>query len=154
VAGLAIDEKEGCHMPAREATARWEGSLQDGSGTMAFGSFSGPYSFRSRFEDGEGTNPEELLGAAHAGCFSMALSLFLGDAGHTPDSIDTTAKVRIEPQQGGGFAITRSDLVTRARVSGIDEATFQEIAKAAKANCPVSRALAGVEIGLDATLEG
>jgi osmotically inducible protein OsmC len=121
---------------------------------LGSGAFEGPYSAQSRFEDGSGTNPEELLGAAHAGCFSMALSLALGQAGHPPESIETEATVHIE-RADDGFAINRIDLVTRARVPGIEDAAFQETAQAAKAGCPVSKALASVpEITLDATLEG
>lgn len=115
------------------------------------GAYEGPYSFTSRFEDGSGTNPEELLGAAHAGCFSMALSGALGRAGHDPDSVSTTANVELE-KGDSGFSITRVRLVTQAVVPGIEDEQFQQIAAEAKANCPVSRALAGVEILLDATL--
>lgn len=115
------------------------------------GAYEGPYSFSSRFEDGTGTNPEELLGAAHAGCFSMALSGALGKAGHNPDSVSTTANVELE-KSDAGFSITKVRLVTQAVVPGIDEEQFQKIAQEAKAGCPVSRALAGVEISLDATL--
>jgi osmotically inducible protein OsmC len=142
-------------MPARTATARWEGSLQDGKGTMRFGSgaFEGQYSFSSRFEEGTGTNPEELIGAAHAGCFSMALSAGLGGAGFTPNSIDTTANVHLERVEGE-FRISRIELQTVADIPGIDEATFAERAEAAKAGCPVSQALAGVDIQLDARLAG
>src|SRR5437660_686678 len=108
-------------MPVREADARWEGSLQDGKGTMRLGSgaFEGPYSFSSRFEDGTGTNPEELIGAAHAGCFSMALAAALSGAGHVPDRVQTTAKVHIE-KGDAGFSITRIDLVSEAVVPGVD----------------------------------
>ena len=140
-------------MPKRTAEAQWEGSLQDGKGTMRFGSgaFEGQYSFASRFEEGTGTNPEELIGAAHAGCFSMALSAGLGRAGFTPDRVHTTASVSLE-KGDSGFRINRIDLVTEASVPGIDEATFQEQAETAKANCPVSQALAGTQITLKATL--
>src|SRR5919201_5864458 len=136
-------------MPTRRADARWEGSLQEGQGTMrmATGSYEGPYSFQSRFEEGEGTNPEELIAAAHAGCFSMALSAELGRAGHDPESVETTAKVRIDPADGG-FEISRIELETEARVPGIDESEFQSIAESAKSNCPVSLALAAVDIEL------
>ena len=121
---------------------------------MTFGSFDGPYSAASRFESGEGTNPEELLAAAHAGCFSMALALILGEAGHEPQSIATEADVHITPAQGGGFEIARIDLRTRARVPGLDADAFARHAEAAKAGCPVSKALAGVgDIRLDAQLE-
>jgi osmotically inducible protein OsmC len=140
-------------MPTRSADARWEGSLKDGKGTMRLGggAWEGPYSFASRFEDGSGTNPEELIAAAHAGCFSMALSAALGRAGHDPDRVSTTAKVHLD-KGDTGFSITRIDLVTEAVVPGIEAGAFQEIAADAKANCPVSRALAGAEITLDATL--
>jgi len=140
-------------MPTRTAEAKWTGTLREGEGSLALGSgaFSGAYSFRSRFEEGIGTNPEELLGAAHAGCFSMALAGGLDRAGHAPESIRTTASVSIEPQNGG-FAITRSALATEARVPGIDETEFKRLADEAKAGCPVSKALAGVQIELEARL--
>jgi lipoyl-dependent peroxiredoxin len=140
-------------MPARTASARWEGGLRDGSGTMRLGSgaFEGAYSFSSRFEDGTGTNPEELLGAAHAGCFSMALSLGLEQAGHPPTSVETTAEVHLG-KGDGGFEISRIDLHCTAAVPGIDAATFEAQAATAKAGCPVSKALAGVDITLDAQL--
>lgn len=142
-------------MPTRTAHARWEGTIREGTGTIDFGNgaFKGAYSFRSRFEDGKGTNPEELLGAAHAGCFAMALSLVLGKGGFTPDSIDATAHVTVTAQDGG-FKITRSHIVCEAIVPGIDPGTFQTHAETAKAHCPVSQALAGTEITLQATLAG
>jgi lipoyl-dependent peroxiredoxin len=141
-------------MPARKATARWQGGVPDGGGTVRLGSgsFEGPYSFSSRFEDGSGTNPEELIGAAHAGCFTMALSLGLTQAGTPPESIDTEATVHIV-KQGEGFAINRIDLATRARVPGIDAGAFEQAAQAAKEGCPVSKVLTGAEITLDAQLE-
>ena len=140
-------------MPKRTAEAQWEGSLQDGKGTMRFGSgaFEGQYSFASRFEEGSGTNPEELIGAAHAGCFSMALSGGLGRAGYTPESVETTASVHLD-KADGGFAITRIELATVASVPGISDDDFQRAAEEAKAGCPVSKALAGVEITLEARL--
>jgi lipoyl-dependent peroxiredoxin len=141
-------------MPKRRANARWEGSLEGGQGTMhmASGSYEGPYSFQSRFEEGDGTNPEELIAAAHAGCFSMALSLALGRAGYEPESIDTEATVQID-KVGDGFGITRVLLQTRAKVPGIAEDEFQQQAEAAKEGCPVSQALGGVEtIDLEAQL--
>jgi osmotically inducible protein OsmC len=140
-------------MPARTADARWEGTLQDGKGTMRFGggAFEGQYSFASRFEEGTGTNPEELIAAAHAGCFSMALSGGLTRAGHPPTSVSTTAKVHLE-KGDAGFSITHIELETEAVVPGIDAATFQEQAEAAKAGCPVSKALAAVTITLQARL--
>jgi len=142
-------------MPVRTADARWEGSLQDGKGTIRYGdgAFEGQYSFSSRFEEGPGTNPEELLAAAHAGCFSMALSNGLAKAGHPPTRVDTTARVHLDKVEGG-FGITRIELQTEADVPGIDEAGFQGQAATAKANCPVSRALAAVDISLDARLVG
>ena len=140
-------------MATRKAHARWEGSLKEGKGQVDFGNglFKGAYSFASRFQDGKGTNPEELLGAAHASCFAMALSLMLGNAGFKPDYIDATAEVTISPQNGG-FKITKSHLLCEAKVPGIDAAAFSKHADAAKAGCPVSQALAGTEITLDARL--
>ena len=140
-------------MPVRTADAQWEGSLEDGKGTMRFGSgaFEGSYSFSSRFEEGPGTNPEELIGAAHAGCFSMALAGGLSRAGHVPDSVHTTARVRIEKGESG-FGITKIELECEARVPGVEEAKFQEIAESSKKGCPVSQALAAVDIALTAKL--
>jgi osmotically inducible protein OsmC len=140
-------------MPTRRGHARWEGTIKDGTGTVDFGNgtFKGAYSFGSRFAGGAGTNPEELLGAAHAGCFAMALSLILGEAGFTPDYIDATAHVTVE-RQGGGFKISKSHIVCKAMVQNIDQATFAKHAEAAKAHCPVSQALAGTEITLEAAL--
>ena len=138
----------------RKAEARWEGDLRGGRGKIKLGSgaFEGSYSFGTRFEAAPGTNPEELLGAAHAGCFSMALSLFLGNAGHTPTKIETAATVHLN-KVGEGFAITGIDLATRGLVPGISAAEFQRMAEDAKANCIVSKALA-VPITLTATLDG
>jgi osmotically inducible protein OsmC len=140
-------------MATRQAHARWEGNLKEGKGKVDFGHgmLSAPYSFASRFEEGAGTNPEELLGAAHASCFAMALSLVLSDAGCKPEYIDVTASVTIRPLDGG-LKITRSNLVCEAGIAGIDVATFTQHAENAKSNCPVSRALAGTEITLEATL--
>ena len=141
-------------MPARKADARWDGTLQDGKGTMRLGggAWEGPYSFSSRFEDGNGTNPEELIAAAHAGCYSMALSGTLGRNGHEPRSINTTATVHIN-RTDAGFRIQKIELVTEADVPGIDDATFQDLANQTKAGCPVSVALGAVEeITLDAKL--
>jgi osmotically inducible protein OsmC len=140
-------------MPTRKAHARWEGTLAEGKGAVDFGNgaFKGAYSFASRFESGAGTNPEELLGAAHAGCFAMALSLVLGRAGCKPHFVDATAHVTVSPHDGG-FKITGSHIVCEASVQGIDRARFTELAEAAKANCPVSQALAGTKITLEAKL--
>jgi len=134
-------------MPVRQAKAQWEGDLREGRGNMKLGSgaWEGPFSFASRMENGTGTNPEELIGAAHAGCFSMALSLFLGEHGHKAEAIRTTATVELDPQQ---LAITRIELETEAEVAGLDEAGFRDIAEQAKKNCPVSKALDGVQIVL------
>ena len=140
-------------MATRTASAEWKGNLTQGQGTMKLGSgaYEGPYSFASRFENGKGTNPEELIGAAHAGCFSMALSAGLGKAGFTPTSIRTSAKVHLE-KVGEGFGITKIELTTEAQIPGIDAKTFQEHAEGAKKGCPVSKALAGTQITLQAKL--
>ena len=140
-------------MATRKADAVWEGGLKDGKGKVSLGSgaFEGNYSFKSRFEDGSGTNPEELIGAAHAGCFSMALSLALEQAGYSPERVSTQARVHLD-KDGEGFAIKKIDLVTEANIPEISEEDFQEQAKTAKENCPVSKALAGVDISLDAKL--
>jgi osmotically inducible protein OsmC len=143
-------------MPKRTANARWDGSLTEGNGTMrmASGAYEGAYSFQSRFQEGDGTNPEELIAAAHAGCFSMALSAELGRAGHDPESVETEAIVHLD-KEDEGFAIKRIELRTRARVPGISEEEFREVAEAAKKGCPVSRALAAVEsIELESELAG
>ena len=140
-------------MATRDGSAEWRGNLKDGSGTVsvASGLFSGKYSFSTRFEDEPGTNPEELIGAAHASCFSMALSLILSEAGHTPESVTTTAKVHLRMVDGDP-TINKIELFTEARVPGISEEEFADYAAKAKAGCPVSRALAAVEITLDAKL--
>jgi lipoyl-dependent peroxiredoxin len=141
-------------MAARTGSAIWNGNLKDGNGevTVGDGVFTGAYSYASRFEDGHGTNPEELIAAAHAACFSMALSNILAEAGHPPDEIRTSARVQLRPVDGEP-TIARIDLEVEGSVPGIDEAAFNEHAEAAKAGCPVSRALAGVpEIALEARL--
>lgn len=140
-------------MPTRNAYARWEGRLKKGRGLIRLGSgtFEGAYSFASRFEAGTGTNPEELLGAAHAGCFAQYLSLLLGKAGYTPEAIEVEAHVTIA-ELDGRPTITASKLKCKARVPGLDAATFQAHAVAAKADCPVARALRGTEIELEARL--
>ena len=142
-------------MAVANAEAVWEGDLKSGKGNMKLGSgaFNGAYSFRTRFEGAPGTNPEELIGAAEAGCFSMAFSAGLGKAGITPKRIHTTAQVHLE-KVGEGFKITRIQLRMEAEIPGIDEATFREQAEAAKKGCPVSQALAGTQIELDAKLVG
>jgi lipoyl-dependent peroxiredoxin len=141
-------------MPTRTAEAEWKGNLAEGSGSLKVGSgaFAGPYSFKSRFEEGESaTNPEELLGAAHAGCFTMALTAQLSRERLAPTRIHTEAKVKLE-KIGDAFSITRIDLETEAEVPGIDDATFQKYAQGAKQNCPLSKALAATEIHLTAKL--
>jgi len=137
----------------RTAEAEWNGGLKEGAGTLKTGSgaVQGAYSFKSRFADGSGTNPEELIAAAHSGCYSMALSFMLESAGHTAESVHTTAKVHLD-QVEGGFAISKIDLVTEGKVPGIDAEQFVKFAEDAKKNCPVSKALAAVEITLDAKL--
>lgn len=141
-------------MATRNAQADWNGSITEGKGSMALGSgtFEGPYSFQSRMEEGTGTNPEELIGAAHAGCFSMALSAVLTQQGNPPQSVHTDAKVHFV-KRGDDFVIPSIELTTRGRVPGVDQEAFQQAANAAKENCPVSKALAGTEISLQATLE-
>jgi osmotically inducible protein OsmC len=141
-------------MPTRKAEAEWKGNLAEGSGRLKVGSgaFDGPYSFKSRFEEGQSaTNPEELLGAAHAGCFTMALTAQLSRARLTPESVHTEASVKLE-KVGEAFSITQIVLETEAEVQGIDNATFQKYALDAKQNCPLSKALAGTEIHLIAKL--
>lgn len=140
-------------MAVRTANAQWDGSLREGEGRMRLGggAYEGPYSFQSRFEEGEGTNPEELIAAAHAGCFSMALSGELGRAGHEPKRISTTAKVHLL-KSDEGFTIARIELETEGDVPGIGEDEFRQKAEAAKAGCPVSRALTGPEISVTARL--
>jgi osmotically inducible protein OsmC len=141
-------------MAIRTASAQWNGDLLNGNGTMAVGSgaFEGPYSFATRMEEEPGTNPEELIGAAHAGCFSMQLSGVLSAAGTPPESISTDAKVRFV-KEGEGFKISKIELTTRGRVPGIDDAAFQQAAETAKKICPVSVALAATDISMEATLE-
>lgn len=140
-------------MPIRKADAEWFGKVTDGRGHMKLGSgaFDGPYSFQSRMQDGAGTNPEELIGAAHAGCFSMALSAVITQAGLTPTRIHTKAGVHLD-KVGDAWAIPKIDLETEGEVPGIAQAKFQEYAETAKKNCPVSKLYAGAEITLKATL--
>ncbi|HEX6331149.1 MAG TPA: OsmC family protein [Actinomycetota bacterium] len=142
-------------MAVRTADAHWTGTLTEGRGTMRLGggAYEGAYSFASRFEEGEGTNPEELIAAAHAGCFSMKFAGDLGKAGFDPQEVSTTAKVHLT-KGDAGFSVTRIDLETQVRVGGgIDQDTFRSIAEQSKKDCPVSRALAAVpEITVSATL--
>ncbi len=137
----------------KKGSAVWKGSLKEGGGTISSESGvlkNAPYGFKARFEDGPGTNPEELIGAAHAACFSMALSVGLGNAGFTAESIQTEAAVRLE-KVGDGFAITHSDLVCVAKIPNIDDKTFQQIAEQTKSGCPVSKVL-NAKISLAAKL--
>jgi osmotically inducible protein OsmC len=137
-------------MSVRKSSAFWKGNLEAGEGKMRVGEgeYEGSYTYSSRFEDGAGTNPEELIGAAHAGCFSQYLALILSKAGHTPTRIDTTAKVHL----GEGPKITLIELSTVGDVPGIDEKTFVEFAERSKKNCPVSKALSAVDMKLTAKL--
>ena len=140
-------------MPIRNSEAEWRGKLKEGDGRVKLGSgaFEGRYSFPSRFESGQGTNPEELLGASHAACFSMALAFGLEKAGHPATRVHTVAKVHLE-QAGGGFAIGRIELECEAEVPGLDDPAFQKEAESAKQNCPISKALAATPIMLKARL--
>ncbi|WP_416881876.1 OsmC family protein [Marivita sp.] len=140
----------------KTATAHWTGSLKEGKGQISTESgalSTQPYGFNTRFDDKPGTNPEELIGAAHAGCFSMAFSMILGDYDAVADAIDTKATVSLE-KQDAGFAITKIHLDMTATIPGISECDFQEAAKTAKENCPVSKVLAGADITMDAKLVG
>lgn len=141
-------------MADKKAKAIWNGDLKNGGGTVSLesGLFEGPYTFASRFEDGKGTNPEELIAAAHAGCYSMALSNELAKAGHDPESVDTQAVVTLDTVDGAP-TITTIKLISEATVPGLDNDEFQKIAAATKEACPVSRVLTGAEIHLDATLK-
>jgi osmotically inducible protein OsmC len=140
-------------MPIRTASAVWEGTIREGQGSMKMGSgaWEGKYSFGSRFDEDPGSNPEELIGAAHAGCFSMALAGALGRAGFPPRRISTSARVHINKLEEG-FRITKVELRCEAEVPEIDDETFQEQAAGAKKNCPVSKALTGTDVVLDARL--
>ncbi|MDQ2675167.1 MAG: OsmC family protein [Actinomycetota bacterium] len=142
-------------MPKRKATAKWEGTIREGEGMIGLGSgaWEGPYSARSRYEDAPESNPEELLAAAHAGCFTMALALILSLAEHVPESLETEATVHLR-QKDKGFVIPQIDLVVRGRVPGMDDEEFARHAGTAKKHCPLSKALAAVdEITLDARLD-
>jgi osmotically inducible protein OsmC len=142
-------------MPTRTASAEWKGGLKEGQGTLKLGSgaYEGPYSFRSRFQEGPGTNPEELIGAAHAACYAMALSAGLEKAGHPAERVSATSRIEFD-MAGDAPTIRSSTLDVEAEVPGIDEKGFLEQAEAAQKGCPVSRALGGVEIRLNARLAG
>ncbi|WP_026072424.1 OsmC family protein [Nodosilinea nodulosa] len=139
-------------MTTRQATAQWNGTLKSGNGVMKYGQFEGPYTFASRFENANGTNPEELVGAAHAGCYSMFLSALISGDNMTPKSIQTTASVHLGEDDGP--KITHIDLVCEAEVPGLDADKFAEYAQTAKEKCPISRLYAGTEINLSAKLVG
>lgn len=137
-------------MAIRKSTAKWTGTLKEGAGVMNYGDIEGPFTFASRFEEGKGTNPEELVGAAHAGCYSMFLSALISKENFTPTSIETTAKVNLG--QDDGPKITSIELSCAAIVPGLSQEKFDELASAAKAKCPISRLFAGTDIHLTATL--
>jgi len=140
-------------MKTRKANAKWQGTLKEGTGTLKLNSMDRKlsYNFTSRFEEGDGTNPEELIAAAHSGCFSMALSGLIAEEGFDPESIETEANVTIEAENGG-FSITGSKLKLNAKIPGIGDELFQQLAEKAKANCPVSKALGSINITLEANL--
>ena len=139
-------------MATRQAGAKWQGTLKEGNGIMKFGVYEGPFSFVSRFEEGEGTNPEELVGAAYAGCYSMFLSALISGENLTPTSVETTASVHLGDDDGP--KITSIDLVCEAVVPGLDEEKFAELAQTSKEKCPISRLYAGTEVNLSAKLSG
>src|SRR5688572_9303817 len=143
-------------MAIRSSTAQWEGDLKGGKGTMTVGkgAYTGPFTFASRFEEAGGTNPEELIGAAHAGCFSMAFSANLSKAGHVPKSVNTRADVHLDPDPAGGMRVSKIELVSEAAVPGIDAKQFQELAETTRTTCPISKLLkGGAEIVVKATLK-
>ena len=143
-------------MAIRSSTAQWEGDLKGGKGTMTVGkgAYTGPFTFASRFEEAGGTNPEELIGAAHAGCFSMAFSANLSKAGHVPKSVNTRADVHLDPDPAGGMRVSKIELVSEAVVPGIDAKQFQELAETTRTTCPISKLLkGGAEIVVKATLK-
>ena len=138
-------------MSTRTAKAKWNGTLKDGAGTMNFSDYSGPYTFASRFEEGKGTNPEELVGAAHAGCYSMFLSALIGGENLNPESVETTAKVTLGKDEIGPV-ITTIELVSEVKCEGLSQEKFEELSLAAKAKCPISRLVAAADVKLDAKL--
>jgi osmotically inducible protein OsmC len=143
-------------MAIRSSTAQWEGDLKGGKGTMTVGkgAYTGPFTFASRFEEAAGSNPEELIAAAHAGCFSMALSANLSKGGNVPKSVNTKADVHLDPDPAGGMRVSKIDLYTDAVVPGIDPAKFQEAVETTRTTCPISKLLkGGAEITVKATLK-
>jgi osmotically inducible protein OsmC len=140
-------------MSIRTAKSQWNGTLKDGKGTMNFSNYSGPYTFKSRFEEGTGTNPEELVGAAHSGCYSMFLAALISGEGLTPESVETTAKVHLGKDETGPV-ITTIELVCNVRCAGLSQQKFKELSLAAKQKCPISRLVAAADIKLTASLLG
>ena len=138
-------------MSVRSAKSTWNGTLKDGSGTMNFSTYSGPFTFASRFEEGKGTNPEELVGAALSGCYSMFLAALIGGAGFTPDTVETTAKVHLGKDDIGPL-VTTIELICQVKCDGLSQEKFEELAADAKAKCPISRLVAAADIQLTATL--
>ncbi|MEN8155569.1 MAG: OsmC family peroxiredoxin [Bacteroidota bacterium] len=138
-------------MSVRTAKSQWNGTLKDGKGTMNFSNYSGPFTFKSRFEEGDGTNPEELIGAAHSGCYSMFLAALIGGEGLTPESVETTAKVHLGKDDTGPV-ITTIELNSEVRCEGLSQEKFETLSAAAKEKCPISRLVAAADIKLTATL--
>ena len=138
-------------MSVRSANAKWNGTLKDGKGTMNFSDYSGPYTFASRFEEGKGTNPEELVGAAHAGCYSMFLSALISGENLVPESVETTARVHLGRDETGPL-VTTIELTSQVKCEGLSQDKFNELATAAKAKCPISRLVAAADVQLSATL--
>ena len=140
-------------MSIRTAKSQWNGTLKEGKGTMNFSNYSGPFTFKSRFEEGTGTNPEELVGAAHSGCFSMFLAALISGEGLTPESVETTAKVHLGKDDSGPL-ITTIELDCHVKCAGLSQEKFKELSAAAKKGCPISRLVAATDIKLTATLAG
>jgi osmotically inducible protein OsmC len=138
-------------MSVRSANAKWNGTLKDGAGIMSFSNYNGPYTFVSRFEEGEGTNPEELVGAAHSGCYSMFLSALISGEGLVPDSVETTARVHLG-RDDTGPVITTIELDCKVKCDGLSTEKFDELSQAAKEKCPISRLVAAADIQLTASL--
>ena len=138
-------------MSVRKAKSEWNGTLKDGKGTMNFSNYSGPFTFKSRFEEGTGTNPEELVGAAHSGCYSMFLAALISGEGLNPESVETTAKVHLGKDDAGPV-ITTIELDSQVKCDGLSQEKFEELAAAAKAGCPISRLVAPTEVKLKAVL--
>jgi lipoyl-dependent peroxiredoxin len=138
-------------MSIRKAKSKWTGTLKDGRGTMNFSDYSGPYTFKSRFEEGSGTNPEELVGAAHSGCYSMFLAALIADEGLDPESVETTATVHLGRDETGPL-VTTIELDCHVKCDGLSQEKFKELSVAAKKGCPISRLVAAADIKLTATL--